>query len=486
MIQFRSTRASPAAPLYRFEQAIFANIADDGGLFLPQTHPQLPMERAAGLARDEGFAALATLIAPYYDPILAYSPAVYREQIFPFSPRLTRLDERLLLLELYHGPTCAFKDFGAAFLAHTISQALTRQRKRIVILTATSGDTGSAVAHAFHRKENIDVVILYPANRVSKLQEAHLNSFADNIHSIRVRGTFDSCQALVKRAFRDPDCTGRIAFASANSINIGRLLPQSFYYHYAFHLAQAMMPNAPIHFCVPSGNIGNVTAGVLAWRGGLPVSSFIIAANSNRAVPLYLARGSYKPRRTVRTISNAMDVGAPSNFERLRALYDNSHAQMTRHLSGYWASERETRSSIAAAYSRYGVVIDPHTATALSAADKALASAHPPRGGVVCLATAHPCKFSDTVERVLRRPPPPPPAVSAYCPARRRHYPARRPTVTSARRYCPARRHQFAAACRFRHRHAAIARTHRIAHHASALHDATRVSAGKVCTLITR
>lgn len=412
MSLFISTHSYPHASLApcTFQEAIFANSAADGGLFLPDEHPQIPPGAVRAAAEAHDFGGLSAIVAAGYDRQLAYTPEIYRQQIFPFSPRITMLHKRLALLELYHGPTCAFKDFGAAFLSFNMEQRLARTQERIIVLTATSGDTGSAVAHAFYQKNNIDVVVLYPANRVSTLQEAHINGFSKNIHSIRVRGTFDDCQALVKQAFVDREYGDGITFSSANSINIGRLLPQSFYYHYAFHLVRAGdglirgARNANIHFCVPSGNLGNLTAGVLAWKAGLPVRSFIVATNSNRAVPRYLKSGVYKPRRTVHTISNAMDVGSPNNFTRLHALYGKSHAQMARHVTGHWVSERETRRTIVRHYREYGRVVDPHTATALAASERALRGM---AGGgddiIICLSTAHAAKFGDTIKKVLRR-----------------------------------------------------------------------------------
>ena len=376
---------------------------------MPEQHPAILAKKHTAQthnpplsgATPSDFASLASHIAACYDPSLAYTVATYQKDIFPFSPALNIINDRLALLELYHGPTCAFKDFGASFLAYNMEKTLVRTQKRQVILVATSGDTGSAVAHAFYKKKNIAVVVLYPARRISALQEAHITSFGENIRALEVRGTFDQCQALVKRAFIDQEIAEDITLSSANSINIGRLLPQSFYFHYAYQLLRPSLKGG-MHFCVPSGNMGNVTAGVLAWKTGLPVDSFIVATNSNKTIPLYLDSGIYTPRRTVRTISNAMDVGNPNNFERAFTLYDKNYQRMARHMHGYSASEHETRDTIHHYYTKYGITVDPHTATALSAAQKHRHAMDNHNDMIVCVSTAHPSKFKTAVERVIK------------------------------------------------------------------------------------
>ena len=230
---------------------------------------------------------------------------------FPFSPKLVALSTNLYVLELFHGPSCAFKDFGASFLAHVMEKRLAQEDRRSIILTATSGDTGSAVAEAFYGRENVDVVILYPSGRVSPLQEMQLTGRGGNVHALEVAGSFDDCQRLVKEAFRDSDLRASLPVTSANSINVGRLLPQAFYYIYGFTQIKDRRPGK-LFYTVPSGNFGNLTAGVFAWSWGLPVTGFIAATNVNDTVPRYLLTGSYEPRPSIRTLSNAMDVGDPA------------------------------------------------------------------------------------------------------------------------------------------------------------------------------
>jgi threonine synthase len=387
-----------------FREAVFSGLAADGGLYHPVGAPDLAplvssLERL-GSFQDVAAETCAVLLAPGIPPDTARALA---RRALPFSPVLRRLDEQILLLELFHGPTCAFKDFGAQFLAAAMETLLQGERRRIQILVATSGDTGSAVAHAFHGREGIDVVILYPSGRVSALQEKQLTTLGGNVHALEVKGSFDDCQRLAKEAFQDPGMRARLQLTSANSINIGRLIPQCLYYIFAA-TRRGELGGAPPTICVPSGNFGNLTAGVYAWRWGVPVRGFIAATNVNDVVPLYLQSGRFDPRPSAQTLSNAMDVGNPSNFERLTELFQGSWEAMASRIEGRSVTDERTLSTMRDIHARHGVMIDPHTAVGCAAARDHLeesarrgAIGAPPAEQVIVLSTAHPAKFSETV-----------------------------------------------------------------------------------------
>jgi threonine synthase len=395
-----------------FRDALFKGLAPDGGLYVPTVHPDL--SSLFSTFNDgvdfQGLAARTT--AALLSPELAGDEA--REVVsaaFSFQPVLRRLDDRTLLLELFHGPTCAFKDFGAQFLAACMERFAQAEKRRIQVLVATSGDTGSAVAHAFHGRESIDVVILYPSGRVSELQEKQLTTLGGNVHALEVAGSFDDCQRLAKEAFRDGTLTRRLTLTSANSINIGRLIPQSFYY--IFGMTRRAELGGPAGICVPSGNFGNLTAALYAWRWGLPVDGFIAATNANDVVPEYLDTGTYRPRPSARTLSNAMDVGSPSNFERLSLLFGGGRDAMRAEIRGCPVTDDDTRRGMREVYERFGVFIDPHTAVGWVAARRCMADGAPGAGAgagtgagrgsphgprqVMVMSTAHPGKFLDIV-----------------------------------------------------------------------------------------
>jgi threonine synthase len=385
-----------------FPEALFTGLAEDGGLYHPVDPPDLaPMlPRLGGLESFADVAAecCAAMFAPDLTEERARSLA---RRAFPFSPVLRRLDERVLLLELFHGPTCAFKDFGAQFLAAAMEELLAEADRRIVILVATSGDTGSAVAAAFHGRANIDVVILYPSGRVSMLQEKQLTTLGGNVHALEVTGSFDDCQRLVKEAFQDPSLRKRLRLTSANSINVGRLLPQCLYYVFAGTRSGELGGAAP-EVCVPSGNFGNLTAGVYAWRWGLPVRGFIAATNVNDVVPVYLRSGRFEPRPSKRTLSNAMDVGNPSNFERLLEIFKGEWEGMASLIEGRSITDERTLDTMRRVHAASGVLLDPHTAVGYAAArdhDDAVTRVGGDPGQLILLSTAHPSKFSDIVQR---------------------------------------------------------------------------------------
>lgn len=314
-----------------------------------------------------------------------------------FPAPLIHLNERMRILELFHGPSLAFKDFGARFMARLMSHFNTGEDKELTILVATSGDTGGAVAAGFYKTPGIRVIILYPKGKVSDLQEKQLTTLGHNITALEVDGTFDDCQAIVKAAFLDSQLNQDFRLSSANSINIARLIPQSFYYFDAYR--QIADKNTELAFCIPSGNFGNLTAGLIAKRLGLPVAQFIAATNANDIVPQYLDSGNYVPKTSVSTISNAMDVGNPSNFQRMEDLYGSLWKEMRTDISGFSYSDKQTRVAIREVKDHYGYTMDPHGAVGYLAL-KDYQQSHPENLGII-LETAHPAKFLPVMNPVL-------------------------------------------------------------------------------------
>jgi threonine synthase len=391
-----STRGAGVGDTVGFRQAIFTGLAPDGGLYVPAAVPQLGGLLSRFGTGDSFLQVSQQVAAALFGEDFPRPEAVERvvRSAFPFEPRLRSLEPGLELLELFHGPTCAFKDFGAAFLAAVMEEFLLEERRQALILVATSGDTGSAVAQAFHRRNNIEVVILYPSGRVSSLQEQQLTTIGDNVTALEVGGNFDDCQRLAKQAFLDRELSAALPLTSANSINPGRLLPQAFYYIYGRSRFPA---REPVVICVPSGNFGNLTAGVYAWQWGLPVSRFLAATNLNDVVPEYLRTGSFRPRASLKTLSNAMDVGNPSNFERLLAVFGGELEKMRAAIEGVRVDDNQTRATIRAVYSQAGVLLDPHTAVGVLAC-REYRQRTGYTGTILSLATAHPGKFVEVVE----------------------------------------------------------------------------------------
>ena len=389
-----STRGgSPAVP---FIDALFAGTAPDGGLYFPDRFEPLPAGTLAAL-RQASLVEIGTDVGSH---LLQgeITPAQLRPLIadaLDFPIPLVRVSERVFALELFHGPTLAFKDVGARVQARLLHHFT--DGTPLTILVATSGDTGSAVAQAFHGVPDTRVVVLYPHGQVSDVQEAQMASLGDNITAVSVRGTFDDCQRLVKQAFADDDLRRHVWLTPANSINLGRLLPQAFYY-----FVLATLPRPPI-VAVPSGNFGNLTAGLIAHRLGLAVERFVAATNVNDAVPVFLRSGHYEPRASVRTVANAMDVGAPSNFERITALYCNDLDALRHDLTGVAYDDRQIVAAIGEVYRRHGYLLDPHGAVGWLAINEVLATADPGAIGVF-LATAHPAKFREVVEPAIGEP----------------------------------------------------------------------------------
>ena len=400
-----STRgASPSVP---FIDALFAGTAPDGGLYMPERLDPLPPGTVEGL-RGADIVEIGTRIGAHLlrDEITpeALRPLVADALDFPVP--LVQVTDRVWALELFHGPTLAFKDVGARVQARLLHHFT--DGTPLTILVATSGDTGSAVAQAFHRVPDSRVVVLYPAGQVSDVQEAQMASLGDNITALAMRGTFDDCQQLVKEAFADDDLRAHVWLTPANSINLGRLLPQVFYY---FVLAADVGPKPEACIVsVPSGNFGNLTAGLIAKRIGLPVRRFVAATNVNDAVPQYLRSGRYTPRPSIRTVANAMDVGAPSNLERVQALYGGDLDALRRDVVGFAYDDTRIVAEIGEVYQRHGYLLDPHSAVAWLALQEVLAT--DPDASGVFVATAHPAKFREVVEPAIGRPVPLPPVLA--------------------------------------------------------------------------
>ncbi|WP_461639056.1 threonine synthase [Labilibaculum euxinus] len=382
---------------YSFKEAVIKGLAPDNGLFFPVSIPKLDDEffqRLTELSLPEIGYEVAKLFVG--DDISDSDLKKITKEVLNFPIPVVPIEDGVNTLELFHGPTCAFKDVGARFMSRCLSAFAKQDQEEVTILVATSGDTGSAVANGFLGVEGVKVIILYPAGKVSKIQEQQLTTMGQNITALEVDGTFDDCQALVKTAFGDADLNVELSLTSANSINIARLLPQSFYYFYAW--AQLQPTDKKVVFSVPSGNYGNITGGLLAKQMGLPIDSFIASANTNKVVPDYLSSGKYEPKASVQTISNAMDVGAPSNFARMMELYQEKHFDIIKDVKGAWFSDKETQEAIADVYSRNKYILDPHGAVGYLGLKRYLNTED--EVGVF-LETAHPAKFKDTVEKVL-------------------------------------------------------------------------------------
>lgn len=382
-----------------FQQAVVAGLAPDGGLYMPEFLPELSTEFIGQLPTlsktDIGF----TIARPFVDESIP-DKTLHKivSETIDFDFPLVALEENVFALELFHGPTLAFKDVGARFLARILQHIAKKMHQEIIVLVATSGDTGSAVAHGFYNVEGIRVVILYPDGMVSALQEKQFATLGNNIQAVKVAGTFDDCQRLVKQAFQDEELRRAKFLTSANSINIARLIPQSFYYFFAW--SQLNTPKNVV-FSIPSGNFGNLTAGVLAKKMGLPIRAFVAATNVNDVVPEYLHTNVFTPRTSKPTISNAMDVGNPSNFPRLLALYGNDWDYIHKEIYGYAFTDTETRMAMLDVFNQKKYILDPHGAVGYLGLKKYLDSNPDVQG--IFLETAHPSKFPDVVESAIQQ-----------------------------------------------------------------------------------
>jgi threonine synthase len=419
-LQFITTRGgSPPVP---FTTALFAGLAPDGGLYVPETIEPWAPDEIARLSRrtltEIGLRALRPFTRGDLDP--ATLEAVVVEALnFPIP--LVEVESGIFSLELFHGPTFAFKDVGARVMARLMASRH-RGDDPLTILAATSGDTGSAVAHAFHGVPNTRVVILYPDGRVSPTQEAQLTMFnggQSNVRAYAVAGSFDECHRLTREAYANPDLRRSMRLTSANSVNVGRLLPQSVYYFHAIaqlgQVGQVGQVGGDRVFSTPSGNFGNLTAGLMAKRAGLPIGRFVAATNVNDVVPVYLETGRFEPRPSQATLSNAMDVGHPSNFDRMLWLYGSDLEAMRRDVVGCRFSDDDVRATIRRVYEERGYLLDPHSAIAymglIGEVGRVGQVGQAGRVGVF-LSTAHPAKFAEIVEPIIGRPVEKPPALA--------------------------------------------------------------------------
>jgi threonine synthase len=381
-------------------QAVTQGLAPDNGLYMPEQIPALPVDFYKTIDK-KSFQEISLSVA---ENLLGND--IPKEELkriihhtIQFDAPLVEIEEDVYALELFHGPTLAFKDFGARFMSQLLGYFAKQQKQEIVILVATSGDTGSAVANGFLGVQGTRVVVLYPSGKVSEIQEKQFTTLGKNVTALEIEGTFDDCQRLVKQAFLDHDLKQKYFLTSANSINIARLIPQSFYYFYAY--SRLKHRNLPVVFSVPSGNFGNLTGGLLAKRMGLPVAQFIAATNINDVVPQYLLTKSFNPRSSTQTISNAMDVGNPSNFVRMLDLYQKDFSRLSEDIMGYAFSDEETQAAMREVFSSRQYVMDPHGAVAYLGLKK-FGTSHAGKYVGIFSETAHPAKFKEVVDETLK------------------------------------------------------------------------------------
>jgi threonine synthase len=394
-LRFYSTKGSAIS--VGFKDALFHGLAPDGGLYMPETIPQLGIDF---FKSDLSYLEFAVgMIHPFTkDDISISELANICESAFDFPVPIIELNANDSVLELFHGPTLAFKDFAARFMAKTMSYLLENENQELTILVATSGDTGSAVANGFFGKDGINVIILYPSKRVSPIQEKQLTTLGGNITALEIDGTFDDCQRMVKAAFSDEDLRNRRPLSSANSINVARLLPQSVYYAWSWNQCKK---NETVVFSVPSGNFGNLTGGLLANRMGIPVEKFIASTNVNDVFPKYLISGNVDNEEAVQTLSNAMDVGVPSNLERIQNLFHDDVDQIKVNISSWSFNDEETKIALRNINEKSNYLVDPHTAVGFLGLEKYRYKTHSTTKGIV-LSTAHPGKFHDILEPLVR------------------------------------------------------------------------------------
>jgi threonine synthase len=398
MILYSTQKSSPNVS---FEEAIFRGLPPDNGLYMPTEIKRLPdsfFDKIQDLSLVEiAEAVCSNLLA---EELSEAEIASIITSSMNFEAPLFSLEPGVEILELFHGPSMAFKDFGARFMAAVMSHYLVKHQREIRILVATSGDTGGAVAQGFFNTPGISVTILYPSGKVSDIQEMQLTTLGGNVEALEIEGTFDDCQRLVKEAFLDVDLRAKFNLASANSINIARLIPQSFYYFSAYAEAKRKGLSDPLVFSVPSGNFGNLSAGLMAYQMGLPVKAFIAACNENHPVPDYLSTGVYHPEPSVETLSNAMDVGSPSNFVRMQILSGGVLDEIKQVVKGYFTDDVQTKNRMSEVYEKTGYIMCPHTAVGYDGLLQYQKECGEKVTGVV-LSTAHYAKFLPTVEAVI-------------------------------------------------------------------------------------
>ena len=406
------------APIVDFKEATIRGLAPDKGLYFPESIPDYDSRFFAEINDYTDAEIGLKILQPFVgDAIPEDELKKIISETVNFDIPLVKVNENIFSLELFHGPTLAFKDVGARFMSRCLGYFVKNNRvaergsnqKKVTVLVATSGDTGGAVANGFYNVEGVEVVILYPSGKVSSVQEKQLVTLGNNIHALEIKGNFDDCQKMVKQAFSDKDLNDKIFLTSANSINVARWLPQQLYYFYAWKQWQDKS-NPPV-ISVPSGNFGNICAGILAAVSGLPVKHFIAACNANNVVPEFLKTQNYVPQKAVATISNAMDVGDPSNFIRILELFHHRFADLKSSLSSYSISDEETRKTIKDVFEKENYLTDPHGAVAYRALQNYL-ELHPEQKGYI-LETAHPVKFYDVVEPVIDQKVPVPESVKS-------------------------------------------------------------------------
>ena len=400
------------APPVSLQEAVVKGLAPDRGLYMPETIDPLSSSFYDGIT-GMSLTTIARNVARAFfgEDIPQKELDAIVDDTLNFEIPLRQVEENIWVLELFHGPTFAFKDVGARFMARMLSFFVKKQQQQDVkVLVATSGDTGSAVANGFLGVEGIQVFVLYPSGKVSEIQEAQFTTLGQNIVALEIDGTFDDCQALVKTAFMDEELNMQLNLTSANSINVARFLPQSFYYFHAYAQLLKQASAEKVVFSVPSGNLGNLTAGLIAKRMGLPVHRFIAANNRNDVFRAYLQTGKYSPRASVQTVANAMDVGAPSNFDRILDLYNHDQQAISKDISAYRYDDEAIRTTIREVHQRTDYLLDPHGACAYLALKEGL---QPGESGIF-LATAHPAKFRETVEQCIDEPIRLPDALEAF------------------------------------------------------------------------
>lgn len=388
--------------VYSFKQAFAKGLADDNGLFVPEHVPQLSPEFFAKINTLTLSQIAIEVLTPFISGDLTKEEIKRMcEATFTFDIPVVHVENNIYAYELFHGPTAAFKDVGARFLANCYS-VLNDKEKKSLLLVATSGDTGSAVANAFLGIKNVEAVILYPHNKVSPMQEKQFASLGENITALAVEGTFDDCQKLVKQAFLDEELKKTFQLSSANSINIARWLPQSVYYFYAYAQLKKQLEREakPLVISVPTGNLGNLTAGLLAKKMGLPVSYFIAATNNNNTIPEFLRSGAYTPKSSVQTISNAMDVGDPSNYSRMLYLYNSAYDSICKDVKGFYFDDEATKTALIDVNKNVQYLMDPHGTVGYMALKKIISE----KEIGLFLETAHPAKFSEVVEPLIKKP----------------------------------------------------------------------------------
>ena len=380
-----------------FKEATIKGQAPDKGLYFPETIPQVDKNLIAGIDKFSNEEIAFRVIEPYVANEIE-DDDLFRivTETVSFPIPLVKLSENIFSLELFHGPTLAFKDIGARFMSRCLGFFLKDEKKKVTVLVATSGDTGGAVANGFYAIGGVEVIILYPSGKVSPVQEKQLTTLGKNIKAIEIEGTFDDCQQMVKQAFADKDVNHKLFLTSANSINVARWLPQQVYYFFAYK-QWPEKDHAPV-VSVPSGNFGNICAGILAKQSGLPIHHFIAACNVNDSVTKYLQTEIFQSQPAVPTLSNAMDVGNPSNFIRILEIFHHQFPDLSKNLSSFSISDEETMATIREVYERSKYLLDPHGAVGYLSLKRFLEK-HPNRKGIF-LETAHPVKFPDAVEKV--------------------------------------------------------------------------------------